>query len=100
MVKVWYPLINGNNEEFKDRIVITNSQRTEIPEPWRRTSLMQANWRLINGTELYDLDTDPEQRTNVADQYPEKMQELKAAYETWWDGSHQATATATYNYWT
>ncbi|GJM30853.1 MAG: N-acetylgalactosamine-6-sulfatase [Cyclobacteriaceae bacterium] len=78
------PLINGNNEDFKDRIVITNSQRTEVPEPWRRTALMQANWRLINGTELYDLDKDPEQRTNIAEQYPEKMEELKAAYDDWW----------------
>ena len=78
------PLINGKNEEFKDRIVITNSQRIEIPEPWRRTAFMQANWRLINGTELYDLDTDPEQRANVAEQYPEKMEEFKAAYDDWW----------------
>lgn len=78
------PLIKGSKEGFKDRIIITNSQRTEIPEPWRRTSLMQANWRLINGTELYDLDTDPEQRTNVAEEYPEKMQEFKTAYDTWW----------------
>lgn len=79
------PLINGRNEEFKDRIIITNSQRTEIPEPWRRTSLMQANWRLINGTELYDLNTDPGQRVNVANQFPEKMQEFNRFYNTWWN---------------
>lgn len=79
------PLINGKSDEFKDRIIITNSQRTEIPEPWRRTSLMQANWRLINGSELYDLDTDPEQRTNVAEQFPDKMQEFKTAYDKWWN---------------
>jgi len=78
------PLIKGNNEEFKDRIVITNSQRIENPEPWRRTALMQANWRLVNGTELYDLNTDPEQRSNVAENFPEKMQELKTAYDEWW----------------
>ncbi len=78
------PLINGKNEGFKDRIVITNSQRIEVPEPWRRTSLMQANWRLVNGTELYDLDTDPEQRTNVAENFPQKMQEFKTAYDQWW----------------
>jgi len=78
------PLIKGNKAGFEDRIVITNSQRIEVPEPWRRTALMQANWRLINGTELYDLHTDPEQRNNIAEQHPEKMQELKAAYDDWW----------------
>ena len=79
------PLINGENEDFKDRIVIVNSQRTEVPEPWRRTSLMQANWRLVNKTELYDLNTDPEQRTNIADQHPDKVKEFKAYYNDWWN---------------
>lgn len=78
------PLMNGKKEGFQDRIIITNSQRTEHPEPWRRTSLMQANWRLVNGTELYDLKTDPEQRVNVAGQNPDKMEEFKSAYDEWW----------------
>ncbi|MEP1487555.1 MAG: arylsulfatase [Algibacter sp.] len=79
------PLINGENTDFKDRIVVTNSQRVEVPEPWRRTALMQGDWRFINGTELYDLKTDPEQRTNVAGQFPEKIKEFKAAYDVWWN---------------
>ncbi|WP_044237163.1 arylsulfatase [Flexithrix dorotheae] len=78
------PLINGNNVDFKDRVIITNSQRIEVPEPWRRTSLMQGSWRLINGTELYNLVSDPEQRSNVADQNPQKLATLKAAYDKWW----------------
>nr|WP_299073699.1 arylsulfatase [uncultured Allomuricauda sp.] len=79
------PLINGDNQYFKDRIVITNSQRTEVPEPWRRTSLMQGNWRLIDGVELYNLKTDPEQRTNIAEKHPDKIKEFKNAYNQWWE---------------
>ncbi|WP_299669114.1 arylsulfatase [uncultured Polaribacter sp.] len=78
------PLMNGNNSAFKDRIIITNSQRVETPEPWLRTALMQANWRLINGIELYDLDTDPAQRKNIADQFPNKIDAFKTAYNLWW----------------
>lgn len=78
------PLIKGDNQKFGERIVITNSQRIEVPEPWRRTSLMQGKWRLIDGIELYNLESDPEQRHNIADQYPEKMAELKAYYDKWW----------------
>ncbi|WP_282135168.1 arylsulfatase [Seonamhaeicola maritimus] len=78
------PLINGDNTSFKDRIVITNSQRVENPEPWRRTSLMQGSWRLVDSTELYNLKTDPEQRHNIADQYPEKVEAYKEAYKKWW----------------
>ncbi|MEQ9288627.1 MAG: arylsulfatase [Cyclobacteriaceae bacterium] len=78
------PLINGNNKGFEDRIVIVNSQRTEVPEPWRRTSLMQGSWRLVDGNELFNLKTDPEQRNNVIGQFPEKVKKLKTAYDQWW----------------
>lgn len=78
------PLIQGKKEEFKDRIVITNSQRIEVPKAWRRTALMQGNWRLIDGVELYDLETDPEQRTNIAAEFPDKVTQFKTAYDTWW----------------
>ncbi|PKA96752.1 arylsulfatase A-like enzyme [Flavobacteriaceae bacterium MAR_2009_75] len=78
------PLINGDTKDFNERIVITNSQRTEVPEPWRRTSLMQAKWRLVDGSELYDLKTDPEQKVNIADQHPEKIEAYRKVYEEWW----------------
>ena len=45
---------------------------------------MKGDWRLVNGTELYDLSKDPEQRINVADQFPEKMDAFKAEYDAWW----------------
>lgn len=78
------PLIEGNAQGFTDRIIITNSQRVEVPEPWRRTSLMQGQWRLVDSTELYDLSKDPEQRNNIAADYPEKVKEYKAYYNEWW----------------
>lgn len=78
------PLIQGNTQDFEDRIVITNSQRTEVPEPWRRTSFMQGKWRLVDGAELYNLETDPEQKNDIADQHPEKIAEYKEAYDQWW----------------
>lgn len=78
------PIINGDTKDFKDRIVITNSQRTEIPEPWKRTSFMQGEWRLVDGVELYNLKTDPEQRINIAEHHPSKIKEFKNAYDEWW----------------
>lgn len=78
------PLMNGDSKDFDDRIVYVNTQFSTDPEPWKRTALMQGNWRLVNGNELYDLDTDPEQRTNIAAQHPDKMKEYLAAYDKWW----------------
>ncbi|EOR94587.1 Arylsulfatase [Arcticibacter svalbardensis MN12-7] len=78
------PLIKGDTKDFKDRIIITDSQRDETPIAWKRTSLMQENWRLINGTELYDIKIDPEQRNNIASKYPDKVNEYKKEYAAWW----------------
>ncbi|MGB1937890.1 MAG: hypothetical protein ACPHVK_10405, partial [Akkermansiaceae bacterium] len=42
-------------------------------------------WRLVNGTELYDIPADPGQKRNVAAKHPEVLKELNAAYDAWWD---------------
>jgi arylsulfatase A-like enzyme len=78
------PLMKGNKEGFEDRIMFVNTQFSTDPVPWKRTALMNKNWRLVDGTELYDLNTDPEQRTNVAEQHPELMKEFLAKYDKWW----------------
>jgi len=78
------PLMDGDNSKFDDRIVYVNTQFSTDPVPWKRTALMHKNWRLVEGKELYNLDTDPEQRTNIADQYPEKVEHYKAEYDKWW----------------
>ena len=80
------PLIKGEGDTaaFKDRAIITNSQRVENPEPWRRTAFMKGDWRLINGTELYNIKTDPEQRHNIADQHPDIVAKFKEEYDVWW----------------
>ncbi|MCG1037429.1 arylsulfatase [Polaribacter sargassicola] len=78
------PLMQGDNSKFKDRIVYVNTQFSTDPVPWKRTALMHKNWRLVEGTELYNLDTDPEQRTNIAEQYPEKVEKYKEEYDKWW----------------
>ncbi|MEM9830438.1 MAG: arylsulfatase [Bacteroidota bacterium] len=75
---------DGDTSQTASRVLITDSQRLEYPEKWRQSSTMQGLWRLINGEELYNLEGDPEQQTNVADQYPEKKEELRSAYESWW----------------
>jgi hypothetical protein len=46
---------------------------------------MQNSWRLVNRTELYDLSVDPGQTTSVAEANPERVEELRAAYEQWWE---------------
>ena len=68
----------------KDRMLIVDSQRIQMPEKWRRSSVMSGKWRLVNGKELYDLSTDPGQKTDVSEKHPEKVAEMRKFYEEWW----------------
>lgn len=55
------------------------------PEKGRRHAVLSGPWRLVNGTELYDLRTDPRQATDLASRHPREVDRLRAAYESWWD---------------
>jgi arylsulfatase len=46
--------------------------------------VMRNKWRLVHGNELYDLQSDPGQKANVADQQPEVVKQLRGDYEKWW----------------
>jgi len=78
------PLLRGADAGWPDRVVVTDSQRVENPEKWRKSATMTDRWRLVNGKELYDMPADPGQKTNVADKHPEVVTRLRKAYEAWW----------------
>ena len=79
-----YDLLTGKAKRLPERAVITDSQRIEYPEKWRRSAVMFHKWRLINGKELYNLKTDPEESDDISKDNPEIVQKLRACYEKWW----------------
>jgi len=70
---------------WRERILVTDTQRVAHPIKWRMSCVMKGPWRLVNRDELYNLAEDPEQKVNVISDYPELAAELRAAYERWWD---------------
>ncbi|MEO1213232.1 MAG: arylsulfatase [Bacteroidota bacterium] len=76
-------LLNKESSLAK-RTLITDTQRQENLEKWRMSAVMQDKWRLINGEELYDLNTDPGQQKDIAKKHPEMVEELRGEYEKWW----------------
>jgi arylsulfatase A-like enzyme len=78
------PLLMGQVDNWPDRVVVTDFQRVEYPIKWRKSAAMTNRWRLINGVELYDISTDPEQRNDIAADQPGVVQELRKHYEEWW----------------
>ena len=80
------PLLEANSGDpvWRTRVLITDSQRILHPEKWRKSAVMQDRWRLINGKELYDVGSDPGQKTDVAPNHPAVVGRLRDAYEQWW----------------
>ncbi len=84
------PLIRSGSSgdvpsEWPDRVIVTDSQRVAYPIKWRMSSTMTDRWRLIDGTELYDIRTDPAQRHDVSGEHSDVVAKLRAAYEAWWE---------------
>ncbi|MEW4486836.1 arylsulfatase [Thalassoglobus sp. JC818] len=77
-------LLNNNANDWPDRILVTDSQRVKDPIKWRQSSVMTNQWRLINGKELYDIQQDPGQESDVASGHPEVVARLRDFYEEWW----------------
>ena len=47
-------------------------------------AVLWKRWRLLEGTALYDLDSDPAQEQNVIDQHPDIARKMQEALDAWW----------------
>jgi arylsulfatase len=80
--------LKGTADTLPDRTVVV--KYGEQPNgrallKWDST-VMQGKWRLVHGEELYDLRTDPGQKTDIASQHPNIVAKLRDHYERWWAG--------------
>jgi arylsulfatase A-like enzyme len=77
------PLLRSQGE-WPERTLTVHSQRIEQPEKWRKSAVMTERWRLINGAELYDVQADPSQASDIASENPAIVEQLRSEYEKWW----------------
>mgnify|MGYP001223718170 CR=1 FL=1 len=68
----------------KDRFLVTDTQRVPWPVKGKQSCVMNEEWRLVKGTELYNTIQDPGQKKNIADAHPERVAAMNAFYEKWW----------------
>jgi len=78
-------VFQNDNKAVKNRMLITDSQRLNVPEKWRLSSVMQDKWRLINGKELYNIEKDKGQQKDLAVTNPDKVEEMRLFYNKWWE---------------
>jgi arylsulfatase A-like enzyme len=53
--------------------------------PWTDSCVLKGDWRLMNGETLYNIRADPAQRTNIAAQHSDVVQELRELYTPYWE---------------
>jgi arylsulfatase A-like enzyme len=79
----WSDYITGN--EDKERVIFTDTQRMKELKKWKDCAVMTNKWRLVDGTELYDMEVDPGQSEDVAEIHHAVVENLRDEYETWWE---------------
>lgn len=72
-----------------DRMIFSHVGRwrgDEMPERHRSNnfSVREGRW-LLQGLELFDLETDPGQKSNVFEKFPDDASRLLTGYGQWWD---------------
>ena len=67
-----------------DRMLVVDTQRNQLPEKGRNPCVMQAEWRLVNGTELYNTIDDLGQENDISKAHPERVKNMQEFYEQWW----------------
>ena len=89
------PLLRGTAGNWPDRILVTDSQRVKDPIKWRKSAVMTARWRLVNGEQLFDMKSDPGQKQDVSSAHPQVVKRLRDFYDAWWKELEPTFANAT-----
>ena len=77
------PLLSSNPFSWPDRTIYTHFEPAKDPSVVYPGSSRTQRWKMVNGRELYDLTTDPGEKTDLADRHPEVLGRMKDDYESW-----------------
>jgi len=79
-------LLYGSTSSLNDRkLIIQYSFGETSATRWNHALVMWDKWRLVGPGELYNTDTDPGQKMNLIDQYPNIASSMKSYYESWYE---------------
>lgn len=97
------PLLEDPKARWSDRKLFVHrgrwddgrwNKRDRESNKYNGAAVRTQRWRLVFDlhkdevqTQLSDITADPGERTNVAEQYPEVVKQLRAAYDPWWSST-------------
>ncbi|MBL8179103.1 MAG: arylsulfatase [Bryobacterales bacterium] len=74
-------ILRGTTDRLPDRMLVV--QYGQILKKWESCVIWGA-WRLVNGTELYNLTDDPAEKTDASASHADVVQKMRSHYEKWW----------------
>ena len=93
------PLLRGAAQPaLNERMLVVQYGRQPqpafIPVAEGDAAVMWNRWRLVAGKELFDLESDPGQKNDVAAAHPQIVARLRGHYERWWQRIEPGLAEA------
>jgi arylsulfatase len=91
------PLLKDHAAPWDDRILITHVGRWAKGESargkYQQCSVRNTRWHLVSAPkkgaeptwELFDVKSDPGEKSNLAAKHPEVVRELASTFDKWWD---------------
>jgi arylsulfatase A-like enzyme len=91
------PLMRGDNVEWADRTLVFQWHRGNTPERYRSCAIRSQDWKLVQPQgsgenwagqaefQLFNLAQDPYEQHDVAAEHPQRVHQLKEAYDAWFD---------------
>ena len=92
------PLLEGRNDHWEDRSIVVQAHRGDAPVRNHHVAIRNQRWKLLHPSgfgkeepagevpwELYDMDRDPGEKSNLVAQHPEIVRKLRAEYDAWFD---------------
>jgi arylsulfatase len=82
------PLLEDAAAPWDDRYLFVHLGRWPRGEveaaKFTNCAVRNARFRLVNNRDLYDIESDPGETTNVIDRHPDVVAAMREAYDAWW----------------
>jgi arylsulfatase A-like enzyme len=77
------PFLQKSNKNWPERTLITESKVNDRKSLYKSSAVLCDEWRLVQGKELFKIENDPSQKTDVAKEYQKVTQQLANEYQNW-----------------
>ena len=86
-----FRLLAGEVKELPERYLFMQHNRANVPPKFANCMVRKGPWKAVKSTskqedfELYNIEQDPGEQKNLADQHPDMVKAFVQEYETWFD---------------